>query len=334
MRSGGVNSKLSDLITRDVTLATAKISSSHLCAIPTETVYGLAANAADSSAVQRVFQAKGRPTDHPLIVHVQNLEIAKRWLPDLPEWSIALADHFWPGPLTIVGARSHLATDFVTAGQNTVAVRVPHHPVVQELLRELSCHGILGLVAPSANKFGHVSPTTAEHVRDDLGEYLSQHSDVILDGGPCEVGLESTIVLATGDQPVILRPGAITSDDIYEVTGITPSINQDSATKVSGNLASHYSPRARVELIVGENAMEYSSPAGFLALSDSLTPIDLVRLASPKNTEEFATILYAALREGDRLNLPVIYVKVPSEGKLSTALLDRLGRAAHQGDFH
>jgi L-threonylcarbamoyladenylate synthase len=165
----------------------------------------------DETAVARVFAAKERPADHPLIVHVASASDVSEWITELPQWAIDLTNAVWPGPLTIVGPRTSLASNSVTGNQDTVAVRVPSHPIAQELLQQLKANGVKGVVAPSANRFGHVSPTSAAHVSADLGEYLNAHDDLILDGGDCQVGVESTIVLATGTQPVILRPGAITA---------------------------------------------------------------------------------------------------------------------------
>ena len=318
-----------DVITTDVESAVDKIAHSHLCAIPTETVYGLGANAADASAVARVFEAKDRPIDHPLIVHVADFQTAMLWLQDLPRWAQNLAQHFWPGPLTIVGHRTALASDHITAGQNTVAVRVPNHSLVQQVLSQLQQHGINGLVAPSANKFGHVSPTTAQHVSDDLGDYLESHGDAILDGGPSEVGIESTLVLATGNIPVILRPGAIGVNDIEKITGLVPQANHSESIKISGNLASHYSPMAQVEIITSTDSIGDMKPAGLIALDDIETPAHLVRLAAPATSIEFAADLYSAMRNADALGLSHIYVVIPEGDAMSDALMDRVSRAAH-----
>jgi L-threonylcarbamoyladenylate synthase len=316
------------MITNNISQAVTTLASGKLCAIPTETVYGLAANALDETAVARVFEAKERPADHPLIVHVATAADVSEWITELPQWAIELTKAVWPGPLTIVGPRTTLASDSVTGNQDTVAVRVPSHPIAQELLFQLKAAGVIGLVAPSANRFGHVSPTSAAHVFADLGEYLSAHGDMILDGGNCQVGVESTIVLATGSVPVILRPGAITADDILRITGIEVSERSANAPRVSGALDSHYSPTAQVILIADVSKTDFESNSGFLALAQTATPSGLVRLGSPKTIEDFAHELYSSLRAGDDLNLQTIYVVPPTGDGLSQAINDRLQRAS------
>jgi L-threonylcarbamoyladenylate synthase len=316
------------MIVNDIDQAVTALASGKLCAIPTETVYGLAANALNELAVLRVFTAKDRPADHPLIVHVATPQDANEWISELPQWAIDLTAAVWPGPLTIVGTRTALASDLVTGGQGTVAVRVPSHPIAQELLSKLKIQGVQGLVAPSANRFGHVSPTNASHVLADLGEYLSTNDDLILDGGDCQVGLESTIVLATGPEPVILRPGAITFADIERITGVAVATTSTDAPRVSGSLDSHYSPMAKVVLIDAESTIEFGSAAGFLALAQVPTPAGLVRLGSPATIDDFAHELYGCLRAGDDLNLETIYVVQPVGQGLAQAINDRLQRAA------
>jgi L-threonylcarbamoyladenylate synthase len=316
------------MITNDIAQAVAALASGKLCAIPTETVYGLAANALDESAVARVFVAKERPADHPLIVHVATASDVSEWITELPQWAVDLTNAVWPGPLTIVGPRTALASNAVTGNQDTVAVRVPSHPLAQVLLQQLKTQGVKGVVAPSANRFGHVSPTSAAHVSADLGEYLDAHGDLILDGGDCQVGVESTIVLATGSQPVILRPGAVTAADIKRITGVEVSEETTNAPRVSGALDSHYSPTAQVILITAVSQSTFESKAGFLALAQTPTPTGLVRLASPETIEDFAHELYGSLRAGDDLKLKTIYVVPPSGDGLAQAINDRLQRAA------
>ena len=316
------------MITNDIAQAVAALAAGKLCAIPTETVYGLAANALDESAVARVFAAKERPADHPLIVHVATASDVSEWITELPQWAVDLTNAVWPGPLTIVGPRTALASNAVTGNQDTVAVRVPSHPIAQELLQQLKTNGVKGVVAPSANRFGHVSPTSAAHVSADLGEYLDAHGDLILDGGDCQVGVESTIVLATGSQPVILRPGAVTAADIKRITGVEVSEETTNAPRVSGALDSHYSPTAQVILITDASDVELENNAGFLALAQTPTPTGLVRLASPETIEDFAHELYGSLRAGDDLKLKTIYVVPPSGDGLAQAINDRLQRAA------
>jgi len=316
------------MITNDIAQAVAALASGKLCAIPTETVYGLAANALDESAVARVFAAKERPADHPLIVHVATASDVSEWITELPKWAVDLTNAVWPGPLTIVGPRTALASNSVTGNQDTVAVRVPSHPIAQELLQQLKIQGVKGVVAPSANRFGHVSPTSAAHVSADLGEYIDAHGDLILDGGDCQVGVESTIVLATGSQPVILRPGAVTADDIKRITGVEVSEETTNAPRVSGALDSHYSPTAQVILIPNASDIELESNSGFLALANLPTPAGLTRLATPATVEDFAHELYSSLRAGDDLQLKTIYVVPPTGDGLAQAINDRLNRAA------
>ena len=316
------------MITSDITKAVTALASGKLCAIPTETVYGLAANALDESAVARVFVAKERPADHPLIVHVATAADVTEWITELPKWASDLTTAVWPGPLTIVGPRTEIASNSITGNQDTVAVRVPSHPIAQELLNQLKNIGVKGLVAPSANRFGHVSPTSAAHVLADLGEYLKAHGDLILDGGDCQVGVESTIVLATGSQPVILRPGAVTAADIKRITGVEVSKATINAPRVSGTLDSHYSPTAQVILVTDAAELELESNSGFLALAQIPTPAGMVRLAAPATIEDFAHELYSCLRAGDDLKLKTIYVVPPTGDGLAQAINDRLQRAA------
>lgn len=316
------------MITNDIAQAVTALASGKLCAIPTETVYGLAANALDESAVARVFAAKERPADHPLIVHVASESDVSEWITELPQWAVELTKAVWPGPLTIVGPRTELASNSVTGNQDTVAVRVPSHPIAHELLHQLKAQGVKGVVAPSANRFGHVSPTSAAHVSADLGEYLEANGDLILDGGDCQVGVESTIVLATGSQPVILRPGAVTAADIKRITGVEVSEETKNAPRVSGVLDSHYSPTAQVILIAEASDVELDSNAGFLALAQTPTPAGLVRLAAPATIEDYAHELYGSLRAGDDMKLTTIYVVPPIGDGLAQAINDRLQRAA------
>ena len=315
-------------ITTDLDKAVTALSSGHLCAIPTETVYGLAADATNELAIKRVFEAKGRPTDHPLIVHVATFEDAKEWISDFPEWAKRLAEKYWPGPLTLVGNCTALASDLVTGGQDTVAVRIPSHPIAQQLLHELMRHGVKGLVAPSANKFGHVSPTTSKHVETDLADYLIKHDDLILDGGQSSVGLESTIVLIIGSNPDILRPGAITKADIELATGLKVSENSTSKPRVSGSLESHYSPKAEV-ILVNEANLPDELGAGFIGQNNVQIPKDLTILLSAPDLESYASGLYQALRHGDELGLTKIYAVLPKGEGLAQAISDRLTRAAH-----
>jgi L-threonylcarbamoyladenylate synthase len=293
-------------------------------AFPTETVYGLGADACNADAVARVYSVKGRPADHPLIVHVASIDALGDWASDVPAYAIALARDFWPGPMTLVAKRSGLAGDFVTGGQDTVGVRVPNHPVALGLLEAFERAGGKGVAAPSANRFGNVSPTTANAVSDELGGYLAR-GDQILDGGPCDVGVESTIIDCTGDVPKILRPGAVTAEMIIESTGLEVILDglERSDIRVSGSLESHYAPLATVVLDRSPSVGE-----GFIAEAGVMAGAGVIRLASPQNHEEFARVLYEALRSGDRLGLKTIVVTQPLGEGIAVAIRDRLNRAA------
>jgi L-threonylcarbamoyladenylate synthase len=307
-----------------MTEAAANLLAGGLVAFPTETVYGLGADACNADAVARVYSVKGRPADHPLIVHVASIDALGDWASDVPAYAIALARDFWPGPMTLVAKRSGLAGDFVTGGQDTVGVRVPNHPVALGLLEAFERAGGKGVAAPSANRFGNVSPTTANAVSDELGGYLAR-GDQILDGGPCDVGVESTIIDCTGDVPKILRPGAVTAEMIIESTGLEVILDglERSDIRVSGSLESHYAPLATVVLDRSPSVGE-----GFIAEAGVMAGAGVIRLASPQNHEEFARVLYEALRSGDRLGLKTIVVTQPLGEGIAVAIRDRLNRAA------
>jgi L-threonylcarbamoyladenylate synthase len=300
-----------------------------LVAFPTETVYGLGADACNADAVARIYAAKGRPADHPLIVHIASMDGLGDWADDLPGYAISLARDFWPGPMTLVVKRSELAGDFVTGGQSTVGVRVPDHPVALGLLEAFVRAGGKGVAAPSANRFGNVSPTTAQAVSDELGDYLAD-GDQILDGGACEVGVESTIIDCTGDVPRILRPGAITVQMISESTGLEVAGQASdgaavdrNAIRVSGSLEAHYAPAATVVLDQSPVAGQ-----GFIAMADVVAAEGVVRLAAPKTHEEFARVLYSALRAADEQGLETVVVAQPVGDGIALAIRDRLKRAA------
>jgi len=305
-------------------LAATTLLHGNLVAFPTETVYGLGADALNKQAVARVYETKGRPADHPLIVHLHSMQVMGQWVDDVPEYAIALARDFWPGPMTLIFKRSTLAQDFITGGQDTVGIRVPDHVVALALLEAFHNVGGRGIAAPSANRFGHVSPTTAQAVSDELSEYL-RPEDQILDGGACAVGVESTIIDCTGPTPRILRPGGITIEMIKESTGLIPlqSVDSKEEIRVSGSLEKHYAPAAKVFLDVVPIARQ-----GFIALSESKTPEGVIRLAEPKNTQEFARDLYAALRKADEMGLAEVVVEQPQGDGLAIAIRDRLERAS------
>ena len=292
-----------------------------LVAIPTETVYGLGADATNKDAVARIYNVKGRPADHPLIVHIHSMQSLGDWADEIPSYAISLARDFWPGPMTLVLKRSLLAEDFVTGGQPTVGLRVPDHVIALALLSAFAKISGKGIAAPSANRFGHVSPTTAQAVQDEIGDYLNE-KDLILDGGPSSVGVESTIIDCTSDAPRILRPGAITIEMIEESTGLKVS-STETNIRVSGSLENHYAPNATVDL----NRTPISGE-GFIALSDIQTPVNVIRLAAPNSVEDFARLMYAALREADAQGLKSVVVTEPDGDGLALAIRDRLMRAS------
>ena len=304
--------------------AAKRLIAGDLVAFPTETVYGLGADASNSKAVARIYSVKGRPSDHPLIVHIASMDRLGDWASEVPEYAIALARNFWPGPMTLVLKRSELAGDFITGGQDSVGVRVPDHVVALALLEAFEKAGGKGVAAPSANRFGHVSPTTATAVIEELAGYLSK-DDLVLDGGACAVGVESTIIDCTGLLPRVLRPGAISTVMIEDVTGLTKvSVDGADIVRVSGSLENHYAPAAKVYL----NKTPQSGQ-GFIALSNIQTPPGVIRLASPGNDEEFAQILYSALREADAQGLLEVVVVQPIGIGIGVAIRDRLDRASH-----
>jgi L-threonylcarbamoyladenylate synthase len=302
--------------------AAGVLISGGLVAFPTETVYGLGADACNASAVARIYSVKGRPADHPLIVHVPSMDSLGDWAADVPAYAIALARDYWPGPMTLVVERSELAGDFITGGQDTVGVRVPNHPVGLGLLEAFARAGGKGVAAPSANRFGNVSPTTAQAVSDELSKYLAM-SDVILDGGACAVGVESTIVDCTGDVPKILRPGAITEEMIELSTSLDVLDADGVEIRVSGSLESHYSPIAKVVLDQSPLAGQ-----GFIAMADVQSGVGVIRLAAPTTHDEFARVLYSALRAADEQELDTVVVDQPAGNGIAIAIRDRLKRAS------
>ena len=317
--SGGqfVSKCTADAITR----AAQQLKAGSLVALPTETVYGLGADATNAAAVARIYEAKGRPADHPLIVHLSEMADISEWADEIPEYAIVLARKYWPGPMTLIFTRSSLAQNFITGGQESVGLRVPDHVVALALLTEFKKLGGKGIAAPSANRFGHVSPTSAEAVSAELADYLVD-GDLILDGGPSQVGVESTIIDCTGSAPRILRPGAITEAMITQTTGLHLT-ESETDIRVSGSLENHYSPAATVAL-----DCEPEPGDGFIALASVPTPDGVVRLASPANNEEFARVLYAALRSADERSLSRVVVHQPSGDDISVAIRDRLLRAS------
>ncbi len=312
-----------------VAIAVEVLSEGGLVALPTETVYGLAADADNELAVRRIFAVKGRPATHPLIVHIPSAQHLSSWAREIPEEARKLADAFWPGPLTLVLKKQPRVSHAVTGGQDTVALRVPAHPLAQRVLQTFGG----GLAAPSANRFGRVSPTTAEHVRADLGNDV----DYVLDGGPCDIGVESTIVDLSGQAgpPTVLRPGGLGVERIAAVLGRELPVRESSEVRVSGSLPSHYAPRAGL-LLVGPDEVASRAAAlkahgqkvAVLAPEGVATPGDEGVFRLPADPDGYARGLYARLREIDGQGYDVIVAAPPEAVGVGTAVWDRLRRAA------
>ena len=317
--------KISDGNKSDLQAMAKSLIEGKLVAIPTETVYGIAADAMNELAVQRMYEVKGRPKNHPVIVHISKFDLMSFWALEIPEYLYSLIKKFWPGPLTIILRRSKNAQDWITGGQDTIGLRMPKHEKTLELLEEFHQLGGKGLAAPSANKFGRVSPTSLVDVLSDIGSELS-NSDWVLDGGKSEIGIESTIVDCTQKNPRILRPGALTKEMITNFCGPEklPTSKKETTSKirVSGLLDKHYSPRAKVKI------SDTCKPGeGFIAMHQIPSPKGSIRLASPANLEEFASELYAALRKADDLALERIVIIPPEGDGLAEAIRDRIYRA-------
>lgn len=303
--------------------AASQLISGHLVAFPTETVYGLGADASNADAVKRIYEVKARPTDHPLIVHISSMNLLQFWASEIPHYAIKLARDFWPGPMTLVLKRTPEAKDFITGGQDSVAVRVPDESVALALLRSFESMGGKGVAAPSANRFGQVSPTSSQDVYVELGEYLSD-GDLIIDGGKCAIGIESTIIDCTQRAPRILRPGAITNEMIGNSLGIKISgENVYQNIKFSGSFDRHYAPRAKVIL-----DQLPTKGQGFLAISDIETPEGVIRVGKPSDILEFARCLYASLRSADNLGLSEVIIYQPVNKGLGIAIRNRLKKAS------
>jgi len=307
--------------------AARRLAEGGLVAFPTETVYGLGADAANPRAVAKVFALKGRPESHPLIVHVGDPLAIELWARHVPELARKLVDRFWPGPLTIIVPKSARVPDAVTGGQGTVGLRCPSHPVAQSLLHAFARIGSGGVAAPSANRFGHLSPTTAQHVREEFGGSL-----MVIDGGPCEVGLESTIVDLSRGAPVLLRPGAISRRDIEAVLGIAPAERDAAAPRASGTLAGHYAPAtplAVVDLRALEPELAKASDVAVLAMHAKPPGATVVAwITAPADPMRYGHELYANLRALDREHAAQILVEAPPALAGWEAVNDRLKRAA------
>ncbi len=302
--------------------AAEQLKAGRLVAFPTETVYGLGADATNKEAVKRIYEVKGRPSNHPLIVHVSSINTLEVWAQNISDYAVDLARTFWPGPMTLILKRSRVAADFITGSQDSVGIRVPSHPIALALLTRFETLGGLGIAAPSANRFGHVSPTSAQDVHVELGDYLSEN-DFILEGGKSEVGIESTIIDCRHSKPIILRPGKITVAMINSVVKVE-SINMGHPQfRVSGNLEKHYAPITKVIL----NKTPKSGQA-YIALSSFQTPEGVYRISAPANVDEFARNLYAGMRRADELGFAELVIEIPEGQGIEVALLDRLTKAA------
>ncbi len=319
----------------EITRAAALLAAGELVAFPTETVYGLGADAANPEAVAKIFAAKGRPSDHPLIVHVPDAGHLDTWARDIPEEARLLAERFWPGPLTLILKRQPFVLDAVTGGQDTVGLRVPAHPLALALLTAFAREGSGGVAAPSANRFGRISPTTADHVRSELGDKLA----LVLDGGPCGVGIESTILDLSGlpqSLPRLLRPGAISPEAIAEIIGVLPlAPGAAEAPRASGTLAAHYAPSTAMKIVGRERLLEVwnvyrHSGRSCAVLAHSQPPqagMPQVWRLLPADPTRYAQELYAALRQLDQARVDIILVEEIPATPAWAAVTDRLTRA-------
>jgi len=313
---------------KDIKDAASNLIVGDLVAFPTETVYGLGADATNIEAVARIYEAKGRPAGHPVIVHISSASNLDKWASDIPEYAFKLSRTFWPGPMTLILPRTDLAKDFITGGQDNVGIRVPSHTIALALLKEFENQGGMGVAAPSANRFGAVSPTTATAVKIELADFLSEN-DQILDGGPCLVGVESTIINCTQNKPSILRPGAITKEIIEDTLGITIALDTSNSEsiqiKAAGLLESHYAPSAKIFLTGSPTLGD-----GFIALDSYTTPAGTIRVAAPRTNEEYAQVLYEAFRLADSKSLRRVFVIPPTGDGIAVAINDRLAKSAFE----
>ena len=309
--------------TQDKIIMAAKaLKDGHLVAFPTETVYGLGADATNEKAVSRIYSVKGRPTDHPLIVHISSINQLDKWAINVQDYAIKLAETFWPGPMTLIVKRSNLVKNFITGNQDSVGIRIPAHSTALSLLDQFERIGGEGIAAPSANRFGAVSPTTASAVEDELVNFLSIN-DVILSNGQSTIGIESTIINCINSTPTILRPGAITREMITSIIQTDLSYETESSIKVPGSQSTHYSPRAMVFLDKLAKAGD-----GFIAMANISTPKGAIRLASPSTAEDYANCLYEALRLCDHKNIKKVIAIQPTGDGIALAIRDRLRKSA------
>jgi L-threonylcarbamoyladenylate synthase len=298
--------------------AVAALRRGELIGLPTETVYGLAGDASNPEAINKIFALKGRPSNHPLIVHVASLDAVRSWTRELPPIALELAERFWPGPLTLILRKRPEINPAVTGGQDSVGIRIPRHPLALSVLEAFG----RGLAAPSANRFGHISPTTAQHVRDEFGSALP----MVLDGGPCELGLESAIVDCTSDRPRVLRPGMLSASQLKaiwpEIEIGAPASEASTVPRVSGSMRSHYAPRTPAELVP---TATFAQRQQELAVKGAR--VQLLRINPSESPHDYARKLYARLRRLDQQHGDVILIEQPPDGAAWHAILDRLSRA-------
>jgi L-threonylcarbamoyladenylate synthase len=312
---------------QEIEKAAQMLRAGELVAFPTETVYGLGADASSAAAVKKIFAAKGRPADHPVIVHIADMSELKHWAAEVPRAAWLLAEKFWPGPLTMVLKRSPHVNDLISGGQNTIGLRVPAHPVAQQLLKAFGG----GIAAPSANKFGRLSPTAAAHVRAELGDAV----EIVLDGGSCEVGIESTIVDLSREPPAILRPGRVSAQQIADALLVPLSASSADRPRVPGSLDSHYSPRTPLKIVDPDEIENYVRrqvvPPPVAVLARRGRPRDskvaLWQIA-PEVPEDYARLLYGTLRRLDEAGCGLIVIEALPQLPEWTAVRDRLDRAA------
>jgi L-threonylcarbamoyladenylate synthase len=315
------------ILQNDIKQAVKILQQGGLVAFPTETVYGLGADAKNPAALAKIFQAKGRPMDHPLIVHLANQSQLTEWAREIPSVAYALIEAFWPGPLTLIFKKAAHVLDMITGGQDTVGIRMPSHPLAKILLESFGS----GLAAPSANRFGRISPTTADAVREELGAAV----DLVLDGGQCVVGVESTIIDVSAETPVILRPGMLTRAEIEVVLQQSVLTNQKNSPRVSGSHDSHYAPKTKTVLVDTKTIPQFLAaispeqlPMAFVLVKTKFLPregVDCVSMST--DPKDYAHDLYATLRELDKKNYQQIVIESVPVSDEWDAIRDRLGRA-------
>ena len=312
-----------DCGTKSISIAAKSLLDGHLVAFPTETVYGLGADANNEIAVRQIYAVKSRPSNHPLIVHISSVELIDYWAIDLPKYALDLARNYWPGPMTLIHKKNSQLNSLITGGQENIGLRIPNNESALQLLRTFENLGGKGVVAPSANKFGSVSPTSSEDVEQELGNILGK-DDLVLNGGQCKLGIESTIINCLGAKPNILRPGFITESMIEKFIEITKETKQSvNIIKHPGDFKNHYAPKTPVYL----NSVT-SSGDGLIALESVETPVNVVRISSPKNLEEFAFELYKSFRKADQMKLTRIIVYLNDQNPIADAIRDRVFKAS------